>query len=70
MESCTWDPTKVLTVMDWPVPRNKRHVQSFIGFCNFCQQFIKDFSKIVCPLTRLIGSTHWDWGEEQQVATS
>ena len=29
------DPAKVLTVIDWPVPRNKKDVQSFIGFCIF-----------------------------------
>ena len=40
------DPVKVSTVMDWPVPRNKKDIQSFIGFCNFCRQFITDFSKI------------------------
>ena len=29
------DPAKVSTVMDWPAPKNKKGVQSFIGFCNF-----------------------------------
>ena len=55
------DPAKVSTVMDWPVPRNKKDVQSFIGFCNFYQRFIKDFSKIARPLTQLTGSTPWVW---------
>ena len=54
--------------MDWPIPKNKKDVQSFIGFCNFYRQFIKDFSKIACPLTELTGSTPWNWGKEQQSA--
>ena len=29
------DPTKVSAVMEWPVPKNKRNIQSFNGFCNF-----------------------------------
>ena len=62
------DPAKVLTGMDWPIPRNKKGVQSFIGFSNFYQQFIQDFSKIACPLTQLTGSTPWVWEGKQQAA--
>ena len=62
------DPDKVTMVIDWPAPRNKKDVQSFIGFCNFYWHFIKDFSKIACPLTQLTGSTPWIWEEKQQVA--
>ena len=62
------DPAKVSTVMDWPVPRNKKDVQSFIGFCNFYRRFIKDFSKIAFPLTQLTGSTPWVWEGKQQAA--
>jgi hypothetical protein len=37
---------KVMAVQDWPPPTNVKGVQSFLGFTNFYQQFIKDFSKI------------------------
>ena len=29
------DPTKVEVVKTWPMPKLKRDVQSFLGFCNF-----------------------------------
>ena len=29
------DPSKVDTVTTWPVPKYKRDVQSFLGFCDF-----------------------------------
>ena len=29
------DPVKVSGVAEWPTPRNKKEVQSFIGFINF-----------------------------------
>ena len=38
------DLVKVSRVLEWPEPWNKREVKSFVGFVNFYQQFIKDFS--------------------------
>ena len=29
------DPKKVQAVLEWPVPKNLRDVQSFTGFCNY-----------------------------------
>ena len=38
------DPVKVTGVAEWPEPTNKREVQSFLGFANFYQRSIQDFS--------------------------
>src|SRR5258708_33440981 len=40
------DPVKVQGVMDWPQPMKVKDVQSFIGFVNFYQRFIRNFSEI------------------------
>jgi hypothetical protein len=40
------DQVKIEAVVNWPVPESLKEVQSFIGFANFYQCFIKDFSKI------------------------
>ena len=29
------DPVKIVGVQEWPVPTNKKEVQSFLGFTNF-----------------------------------
>jgi hypothetical protein len=34
------DLVKIAGVADWPTPSNKKKVQSFISFVNFCQHFI------------------------------
>jgi hypothetical protein len=47
------DPTKVQTVLDWQTPTSIRDVQCFLGFANFYRKFIKNYSKIVMPLTEL-----------------
>ena len=44
------DPVKVARVSEWPVPSNKKEVQSFLGFTNFYQWFIWDFSHHAQPL--------------------
>jgi len=56
------DPVKVAGVADWPEPSNKREVQLFLGFANFYQRFIKDFSHHARPpfnLTR--NDQKWQW---------
>ena len=44
------DPVKVSGVAEWPTLQNKNEVQSFVGFVNFYQRFIKDFSHHACAL--------------------
>src|SRR5258708_23474456 len=63
------DPVKVQGVTDWPQPAKVKDVQSFIGFVNFYQRFIRDFSKIACPLHMLTWkSKDWSWGAAEQQA--
>ncbi|KAH8144329.1 uncharacterized protein LAJ45_11691 [Morchella importuna] len=44
---------KVEAVQEWPVPRNIKGVQGFLGFANFYRRFIEGFSKVCKPLTDL-----------------
>src|SRR5258705_11396453 len=63
------DPIKVQGVMDWPQPMKVKDVQSFIGFVNFYQRSIWNFSKIACPLHTLTWkSKDWSWGAAEQQA--
>ena len=40
-------------VRNWPMPSKVKDVQEFLGFANFYRRFIKDFAKVVVPLTIL-----------------
>ena len=63
------DPVKVKAIMDWPVPKTLKQVQSFLSFCNFYRQFIKNYSHIVRPLTGLTKKdTPFYWNDPQKDA--
>ena len=47
------DLIKVDTVRNWQEPRTKKELQMFLGYANFYRCFIKGFSGIVKPLTKL-----------------
>jgi len=45
---------KVKRVLNWPVPRNVKEVQKFLGLTNYYRRFIKDFARIAVPLHVLV----------------
>jgi hypothetical protein len=66
--SVAMDQEKVDGVTAWKPPRNKKELQTFLGFINFYRRFIKDFAKIAHPLHKLTGNHEWKWEDEQQAA--
>ena len=63
------DPAKVERVVNWIRPSCLKQSQSFVGFCNFYRRFIRDFSRIARPLTRLAKKeTPFKWSEDCEAA--
>jgi hypothetical protein len=63
------DPVKIAGVSEWPTPTNKKEVQSFVGFINFYQRFIPNFSQHACPLFDLtMKDVRFIWGLPQEDA--
>ena len=63
------DPVKVSGVAEWPIPQNKKEVQSFVRFINFYWRFIKNFSHHAHALFDLTKKdVGWKWEESEQVA--
>jgi hypothetical protein len=48
------DPSKVKGVLNWIPPTNVSEIWSFLGLAGYYRRFIKDFSKIAKPMTRLL----------------
>ena len=47
------DNEKVKAIRELPEPRNLKEVQAFLGFANFYQRFIQEYSQICTPLTKM-----------------
>jgi hypothetical protein len=48
------DPSKVQDVLSWNAPISVGNIRSFLGFVGYYQRFIKGFSKISMPITKLL----------------
>ena len=47
------DPEKVEVVMSWERPKSVFKIRSFLGLVGYYRRFIKDFSRLATPMTRL-----------------
>jgi hypothetical protein len=56
------DPIKIVGVMDWPVLKNCKEVQAFLGFANFYRRFVEGFLHHAQPLFELTKKdSKWSW---------
>lgn len=61
------DPEKVSAVTNWPTPKNKKELQSFLGLCAYYRRFVKNFSVIAGPLNALTRKNiRFEWTSETQ----
>ena len=51
------NPEKVEKVQTWPVPKNIKEVQSFLGLASYYRRFIDKFAKKAQSLHELVGPT-------------
>ena len=48
------DPVKIEAVMNWKPPRNVTEVKRFLGLAGYYRRFVRGFSVIASPLTKLL----------------
>ena len=70
-DGLSMDPDKVKAILDWKEPSNVKELQKFLGFSNFYRRFIRGYSGVIEPLTRLLRKeAPWIWSIEQADAFS
>ena len=58
------DPEKVEAVMSWERPKSIFEIHSFLGLAGYYRRFIKDFSRLAAPMTRLTRKeVKFDWDD-------
>lgn len=64
------DPTKVNSVLTFPLPKDVKELRSFLGLASWYRRFISNFSTIASPINKLLRKKEkWYWGVEQDLSS-
>ena len=65
------DPEKTKAVDEWPQPKTKKQLKSFLGLVSYFRNFVPHYAQVALPLSDLVGKHKPDrlqWGPQQQIA--
>ncbi|GJZ75284.1 putative reverse transcriptase domain-containing protein [Tanacetum coccineum] len=63
------DPAKIESIKDWASPKTPTEIRQFLGLAGYYRRFIKGFSKIAKPMTKLTQkNVKFDWSEKAEAA--
>ncbi|KAG8482854.1 hypothetical protein CXB51_024015 [Gossypium anomalum] len=63
------DPSKISAIVNWKPPKDVSEIRSFLGLAGYYRRFVKGFSMIASPMTKLLQkNVKFDWTEECQLS--
>ncbi|KAA3465567.1 DNA/RNA polymerases superfamily protein [Gossypium australe] len=61
------DSSKISVIVHWKLPRNVSEVRSFLNLVGYYRHFVKEFSMVATPMTRLLRKdVKFEWSEKCQ----
>jgi hypothetical protein len=61
------DPGRTKRIQDWVAPTNRNELRSFLGFANWCRNFVPNYAQLVAPLNQLNSTkVSYIWTKEHQ----
>ncbi|GJZ40487.1 putative reverse transcriptase domain-containing protein, partial [Tanacetum coccineum] len=61
------DPAKIESIKDWASPKTPTKIHQFLGLAGYYRRFIKGFSKIAKPMTKLAQKkVAFEWGDSKK----
>lgn len=67
IEGIRIDLKKIEAILKWKQPKNVSEIYSFLALAGYYSRFVKEFSLIAIPLTKLLKiDVPFKWTEEQQ----
>ena len=67
VEGVRVDPTKIEGAVNWKPPRNVTEVRSFLGLVGYYRRFVRGFSVMASPLTKLLRKgIKFEWTDKCQ----
>ncbi|GKC65811.1 putative reverse transcriptase domain-containing protein [Tanacetum coccineum] len=63
------DPAKIESIKDWASPKTPTEIRQFLGLVGYFQRFIKGFSKVAKPMTKIMqNKVAFEWGDKLEAA--
>ncbi|GJS50222.1 putative reverse transcriptase domain-containing protein [Tanacetum coccineum] len=63
------DPAKIESIKDWASSKTAKEIRQFLGLTGYYRRFIKGFSKITKPMTKLTQKkVKFDWSDKAETA--
>ncbi|GJY27535.1 putative reverse transcriptase domain-containing protein [Tanacetum coccineum] len=68
-EGIHMDQAKIESIKDWVSPKTPTEIRQFLSLAGYYRQFIKSFSKITKPMTKLTQrNVNFDWSEKAEAS--